>query len=139
MPPVLPIFTRTIPSKDNHAQGLIDEALEYLDELKKSGYAMMVSVFNYRLVLDEALQNAITHGNCEDPGKNVSVTIEGHQEKVNIMIQDEGNGFCPESMPDPKDQTNRFSSHGRGLFLLRTIARVSWNKTGNCLKVELSE
>jgi two-component sensor histidine kinase len=139
MPSKVPKFTKTILSKDYHAQELIIEALEYLDNLKKSGFAEMVSDFNYRLVLDEALENAISHGNCNDPDKNVSVTIEGYPEKVDIIIQDEGKGFCAKSIPDPRDTANQFAAHGRGLFLLSNIARISWNRTGNRLKIELSE
>jgi serine/threonine-protein kinase RsbW len=134
-----PIFIRAIPSKEYYAQDLIIEALEYLNELKESGYANKVSEFNFRLVLDEAIVNAINHGNCNDPKKKVSVIIRGYLEKVDIIIQDEGNGFSSKGIPNPKDKDIRFASHGRGLFLLCNIAKISWNKIGNCMKIELSE
>lgn len=134
-----PIFTRTIPSRHYYAQELILEALKYLIELKESGYAKKVSEYNFRLVLDETILNAINHGNRNDPKKNVTIMIRGYQEKVDIIIQDEGNGFCWEGILDPQDNDICFASHGRGLFLLCSIAKISWNKIGNCIRVELSK
>jgi serine/threonine-protein kinase RsbW len=66
--------------------------------------------------------NAIVHGNQEDPHKRVYVrcrcTADG---EVSITVEDEGNGFEPDAIPDPTSPDNRLRTHGRGIYLIRTL------------------
>jgi anti-sigma regulatory factor (Ser/Thr protein kinase) len=132
-------FERIIRSNTGDAQKLIGEALEYFKTLQKVGLAQDVSEFNFRLVLDETVENAISHGNCRDPEKTVSVTIKGLRKNVDLIIEDEGEGFDLGCILDPARKQNFFDLHGRGLCILQHIGKVSWNKKGNCVKVRLSE
>ena len=74
------------------------------------------------LSLREALVNAIVHGNQEDPHKRVYVrcrcTADGG---VSVTVEDEGNGFEPNAVPDPTSPDNRLRTHGRGIYLIRTL------------------
>jgi serine/threonine-protein kinase RsbW len=66
--------------------------------------------------------NAIVHGNQQDPRKCVYVrsrcTTDG---EVSITIDDEGQGFNSDAVPDPTSPTNRLRTHGRGIYLMKTL------------------
>ena len=74
------------------------------------------------LAFQEALLNAVIHGNKEDPFKRVSVTLRcGADGEVRIRIQDEGAGFEVASVPDPTTPEHLRAKHGRGIYLMRTL------------------
>jgi serine/threonine-protein kinase RsbW len=80
------------------------------------------SELNIEMALHEALINAIVHGNHQDPRKRVSVacrcTTDG---EVSITVQDEGLGFDSDAVPDPTAPENRLLTHGRGIYLMKTL------------------
>jgi serine/threonine-protein kinase RsbW len=76
-------------------------------------------VFAIRLAVEEALLNAVIHGNKFDPAKEVHVTFTIEANDFNIRIQDEGNGFKPDGIPDPTHTPNADKLVGRGLLLMR--------------------
>ena len=59
------------------------------------------------------------HGNHEDASKKVKVDLEISADRVSISVQDEGEGFDPESLPDPVSADNLMREVGRGLFIVR--------------------
>jgi serine/threonine-protein kinase RsbW len=132
------VFNRTIYSTKTESYYLIDEALQFLSELQKRGLAANISELDFRLVLDEAVENAIQHGNCFDPEKKVSVTIRAIKRKIEMTIVDEGTGFNPDEVPNPNDENNIYILHGRGLYIIRKIGHVRWNKRGNRIFIKLN-
>jgi serine/threonine-protein kinase RsbW len=77
---------------------------------------------NVEIALREGIANAIIHGNENDPSKKVLVSCymePGHG--VLIAIQDEGKGFDPGSVPDPREAERIHLHHGRGIFLMRQL------------------
>jgi serine/threonine-protein kinase RsbW len=90
--------------------------------------------FAVHLALEEALVNAVRHGNRNDPAKAVQVSFLVHPERVLIEVQDEGSGFDPAVVPDPLAPENLERSTGRGLHLIRTyMTWLRFNSKGNCL------
>ncbi len=88
--------------------------------------------FAIRLALDEAISNAIQHGNDGDPAKQVTVryTIDG--DAVRVEVGDEGNGFAPTGVPDPTRPENLEKPNGRGIMLIRAyMTEVEYNQKGN--------
>jgi serine/threonine-protein kinase RsbW len=74
------------------------------------------------IALREALANAAVHGNHEDPGKRVHVRCRCKaDEDVSIVVQDEGQGFDPDAVPDPTSPEAIESSHGRGIYLMKSL------------------
>jgi anti-sigma regulatory factor (Ser/Thr protein kinase) len=130
-------FEMVIHSEKDASEKLIYEALKYFNFIKQKGLAEDVSEFNFRLALDETIQNAILHGNCSDPDKTVSVTITGHKDKIDVIVTDEGNGFSLKDIPELKKINKTYAPHGRGIYLLKRIADVRWNKIGNSVMVKL--
>ena len=94
-------------------------------------------IFSIHLALEEALINAIKHGNGHDVSKQVQVVCRIAPNRVRIEITDEGEGFCLEEVPDPTDNENLEVPSGRGLMLMRCfMSLVEFNDVGNCVVLE---
>jgi serine/threonine-protein kinase RsbW len=70
------------------------------------------------LSLREAVNNAIIHGNQNNPEKKVEVVMEAGEKEIFLRIWDEGRGFDVYSIPDPTKEENLLRPHGRGIFLI---------------------
>ena len=91
-------------------------------------------IFGIRLALEEALVNAIKHGNREDRAKKVHIQLRMHQDRVDILICDEGPGFNPQQVADPLAAENLERPCGRGLLLMRHyMSEVTYHPPGNRL------
>jgi|JI81BgreenRNA_FD_contig_111_217596_length_3333_multi_3_in_0_out_0_3 serine/threonine-protein kinase RsbW len=77
--------------------------------------------FRVRLVLSEAIQNAIVHGNHSDPDKTVVIDYSKDQksDKVFFCISDQGPGFDLSDVLDPTKPENLEREGGRGVFFLK--------------------
>jgi serine/threonine-protein kinase RsbW len=91
-------------------------------------------LFAVRLALEEAVVNAFKHGNECDPGKQVRLRYRVEEDHVLTEVEDEGAGFDPHAVPDPRDPENLERSCGRGLFLMRAyMTWIRYNARGNCV------
>lgn len=104
-----------IPSDTVEGQRVQNLVLEALARLE---YGDKV-VFGVKLAIEEALVNAIKHGNQLDSGKHVHVRFRADEREFLIEIEDEGPGFRPEDVPDPTAPENIERPCGRGLLLMR--------------------
>jgi len=94
-------------------------------------------LFGVRLALEEALVNAIKHGNGMDPAKEVHIVCSFDDDRVTIVIEDEGPGFDVAQVPDPTADENLDKPGGRGIMLMRSfMSRVEYNDSGNRLLLE---
>ena len=93
-------------------------------------------IFAVHLAAEEALVNAIKHGNRYDPHKTVRVSCKVSPECVQIQITDQGEGFDPQTVPDPTREENLGVPHGRGILLMRNFVDVQYNDTGNQVVLE---
>jgi serine/threonine-protein kinase RsbW len=115
-------------ANDSHVLKEVSKVL--IDDLK----AMEVDediIFDVYVGFEEALRNAMVHGNKSDPDKEVTVetAIEGN--KVTIIVEDEGEGFDPESLPDPTLEENLLKESGRGVYLINHLMdEVSYENGG---------
>ncbi len=90
-----------------------------LQELKRFRFTAKAS-FAIKLALEEALTNAVRHGNCCDPSKKITVRYAVNSEKAVIIVRDEGIGFIPDDVPDPTTPDRLPRPAGRGIMLMRT-------------------
>ncbi len=90
------------------------------------------TTFAIKLSLEEALTNAVKHGNRNDAGKCLTVRYHVNAERVVVMVRDEGCGFCPHEVPDPTAEENLERPNGRGLMLMQSyMTKVRFNRAGN--------
>jgi YesN/AraC family two-component response regulator len=146
-----------IASDARYALPLINQLTE---KIVKVGICNEFEIMNIRLALDEALMNAIVHGNLEISSCAKGATLEELQQfnrflrersqqepyrhrrvKVELLltrdfvrftIEDEGTGFDWQAIPTEMDEVELMANHGRGLFLIRAFMNdVTFNERGN--------
>ena len=89
---------------------------------------------NLFVALDEAFVNAVKHGNKFNSQKLVRITAELSNKEATFTVEDEGEGFDVNSIPDPLDPENLFKTSGRGvLFIYNIMDEVKYNERGNRL------
>lgn len=89
-----------------------------------------------QLAVNEAVTNAIIHGNKQDQTKKVAITAERTDEKIEITVKDEGSGFDPAAIPDPTDEKQLLKTGGRGVFLIQQNAdKVSFEEEGTLVRM----
>ena len=86
-----------IPSDTGEARKILDELLSQLGGRKWADE----DTFGIHLAVEEALMNAIKHGNQRDPRKLVSVDYKLSQDLLRVVVEDQGEGFDPNAVPDP--------------------------------------
>ena len=137
---------------------LIPSLIAYVQNLVTSaGVCDESSVIRVCIALEEALRNAMFHGNLEltseqregDPeeyqklidqrtaaepyaSRRLHVTVRVAENSGTFVVRDQGPGFDPNKLPDPTDPANLEKVSGRGLLLMRTFMdEVTFNSTGN--------
>ncbi len=106
-----------------------------LEALEARGFSQD-DIFAVHLALEEAFLNAVKHGNRMDPTKKVTIEYVVDPEKVEIRMTDEGPGFDPGRIPDPRVGKNLYRPEGRGLLLIRSYMNiVEYSERGNSLRM----
>ncbi len=127
-------------SKECTIRSTLDEAHSLITEVmgKLDGSAWNTKdQFAINLSLEEALVNAVNHGNRADPSKKVMFACRLDDDRIFFRIEDEGDGFNPDALPDPTDPEHIMIASGRGVFLIRSYAtNVKWNAKGNVVEFE---
>ena len=89
-------------------------------------------MFSVKLALEEAVVNAIQHGNKHDPTKKIKISYMLKNGTLNISVEDEGCGFDPAEVPNCTEDQRLELPHGRGIFLMRSFMdSVYYNQRGN--------
>lgn len=92
---------------------------------------------NILIAVTEAVNNAINHGNRQNPEKKVHLEFIDRGDRLSFSVKDEGEGFDHEALPDPTDPENLEKISGRGVFLMKHLAdEVEFSENGT--KVEMT-
>lgn len=95
----------------------------------------------FMLLLSEAVDNAIKHGNQYDSEKNVSVDIEISTSEIVARVSDEGVGFDTENpiSKNPLDEENLLDTGGRGIFIIQELAdSLEFLNNGSTLQFKIN-
>ncbi len=127
------LYSLQLPSNSESVavlENFVDDLVQKL-EIGEDVYANLMTCLN------EAVTNAIYHGNKQDPNKKVYVNLDVILNKRLVFtIADEGNGFEFNNIPDPTDVENLEKLTGRGVFIMKRLAdQCIYNTRGN--EVEL--
>jgi serine/threonine-protein kinase RsbW len=118
---------------ESRASAIVDVCKRILSTLQSNSFSQD-DMFAVHLALEEAFLNAIRHGNEMDPDKKVTIDYSVDLDKVEISLTDQGAGFNPEAVPDPRIGKNIYKPEGRGLFLINSYMDVvKFNELGNKL------
>lgn len=77
---------------------------------------------NMLVAVTEAVNNAIIHGNQCDVAKTATLVVTVAPTAITFVISDQGRGFDPDAVPDPRLPENLLREGGRGVFLIRQLA-----------------
>ena len=114
------------------------ESVEKLISQVKEQYALSDQCCNdVWVVLNEAVSNAIRHGNKYDPTKKVRLSVETKFDRyLCFTVKDEGNGFDPANIPDPTSPERIYEPSGRGVFLIKKLAdAVNYTRNGSSVEM----
>jgi len=94
------------------------------------------STFAIRISLEEAIVNAIRHGNRLDPSKTVRVESDITPARADITVEDEGAGFDRGDIPDPTHEDNLCRPNGRGILLIESyMTHAQWDRGGRRVRM----
>ena len=130
---VIQEWEEVIPSDTAAGQSVQERIIQLLEALSYDER----DVFGVRLAIEEALVNAIKHGNQMDPSKTVRIACRIAAHMVRIEIEDQGPGFQIEDVPDPTADENLERPCGRGIMLMRAfMSSIVYNESGNLVILE---
>ena len=122
-----------IPSKVEAGRDVLQSMLSQLETL---GWPDR-DVFGIHLSVEEALVNAIRHGNQLHPEKIVRFECRLSTDSLWVQISDQGEGFDPADVPDPTDPEQLEAPSGRGIMLMRNfMSRVDFSEGGTRVTME---
>ncbi len=105
------------------------------EEIEQAGFDED-SQFAIKLSLEEAIINAIKHGNKLDPKKKVHVEARVTTKQAEIVIEDQGPGFDRKHVPNPLEDCNLEKCSGRGILLMEAyMSRVEWTRGGRRVRL----
>ena len=126
------VITLSLPSSMRHVY-LLDVVVSEI--LKEKDFDEEIQE-QINLAAIEAGTNAIKHGNKEDPSKRAIIQFLLDEDKLTIVIEDEGEGFTRKEVADPLDPENLLKSSGRGLFLMEAyMDSVTYEANGTIIKM----
>ena len=124
------ITFKSIPENINYVEKFIEEICDF--------YNINNTYFgNITIAVTEAVNNAILHGNKQNPEKFVKLTFQNKPIGLSFLIKDEGNGFDYDCIPNSIDDTNnskKFS--GKGFFLIKSLAdEILFHNSGSMIEI----
>lgn len=91
---------------------------------------------NIMIAVTESVNNAIKHGNSGETGKNVFLSLNLYDNMVEFVVEDQGQGFDYQNLPDPTAPENLGKPGGRGIFLMKNLAdEVKFKEEGRIVEL----
>lgn len=121
-----------IPSETKYIRKISSEIVESIAHHKVEEE----KIFDIRLSVEEAVRNAIIHGNHSDKKKSVRISYWIEHHHLVIEVEDEGSGFDHKLLPNPTEKDNIMRNSGRGVYLIhRLMDKLEYSEKGNRLKM----
>lgn len=95
---------------------------DFVDEIRDECELDEEPSETFKLVLSEAVTNAIVHGNKEDREKTVDITVYVSEKDISADVKDQGAGFDADKKKNPLKEENLLDTSGRGIFLMKQFA-----------------
>ena len=126
-------FDERLESDPDNCASIVNALLGQLDAF---GWCNR-DTFGIHMAMEEAIMNAIRHGNRCDSAKHVHIVMELCCSRFYSRITDQGSGFDPAKIPDPTLEENLEKTSGRGVMLMnKFVDRVTYNEVGNSVELE---
>ena len=129
------ILNESFPSKRGIRKQAIDSIVKVINKECKE------SSLNYHelyLIADEAVTNAMEHGNKWDPEKYINVIIRKYEDSIKLTIKDEGKGFITGNIKQNDEDVKNLKPRGRGIYIIKQFCELKWNKIGNQIEIQIN-
>ena len=121
-------FDKFLPSDLDVGHAAIEELMSALGMAGWEG----MDLFRIQMAIEEAVVNAIEHGNKKSLDKKIRLVFDVTPEKAVMTISDEGAGFDHRNVADPTTEELIDKPRGRGVMLMRELMNeVHFNEVGN--------
>lgn len=122
------LYDQTLPSDLDVGHAAIEELMTALGSAGWEG----MDVFRIQMAIEEAVVNAIEHGNKRDPEKRIRLVFDVTPTKATLTIMDQGEGFDHRNVADPTTEELLEKPRGRGVMLMRELMNEAiFNEAGN--------
>ncbi len=112
-------------------QSSISPVVQSLMEVVRETRCALGKEFEVEIALREALANAVVHGCGNDPSNVVECALSCNESReLIVVVRDPGPGFDPASVPNPVTPDTLYSTHGRGIYLIRQFMDDVWFERG---------
>ena len=129
------IFTLTINS-DLHN---VEQVEPFLERFKSQCGLDDRLYYDVLVVLTEAVNNSIIHGNGRDPDKKVQIIGIIEEERIEFVVEDEGRGFDFNNVPDPTCERLIAQPNGRGVHIMRNLADyLDYTEKGRKVRIQFA-
>jgi len=120
------VYYKEIPSDPY----FLPEAEEFIIDIAQASNLAEIKYNSLALSFSEAASNCVVHGNKQDPNKKVKIKVTVDEEKMTVILKDEGSGFNIEKVPDPTKPENILKDSGRGIHIMRSfLDELSYKST----------
>lgn len=111
----------------------------FIDNAKEKFHITDDIYGNIMVAVTESVNNAIKHGNNCDKSKNVNISLFIEPKSIKFVVEDQGTGFDPESLPDPTLPENINKPDGRGIFLMRNLCdELEFSNEGRVVEMKFN-
>ena len=125
-------FERVLDSDPDQCADVVRELLGWLSQ---DGWSKD-DKFGIRMATEEAIMNAIKHGNGGDRKKLVHVLVRLEKDRFYAKISDQGAGFRHDDVANPTDDSNLEKTSGRGVKLIKSfVDECRYNASGNSVEL----
>ncbi|HMB19536.1 MAG TPA: ATP-binding protein [Spirochaetota bacterium] len=130
------ILDSSYPTIREARKDIIDDIINVIS---KRDIQLNIDNMELYLIIDEALTNAMEHGNLWKPDKEIKITVSINSRYLKVTIQDEGTGFLRGS--EKNINSPHLLPRGRGIYIIKQFCKPEWNKKGNqiILNIELDK
>ncbi len=125
---VVTIHSASYPSQKGSRNRIIEEVVSRIN-----AHHVNLGLSNEELflVIDEALTNAMEHGNKWDPSRMVRIDVQKNARHLEISIEDEGKGFNYANAGRSEGVLKNLRPRGRGVYIIKQFFEPTWNEKGN--------
>lgn len=129
-------FQRT--HKASSTRNIVHEFEQLFTDFRNTHQVSDEIFYNMMVAVTEGINNAAGHGNKFDQNKNVTLSLSYSDNELTCLIKDEGKGYDPKDIADPREPENLLKDRGRGVFLMRSLSKefsVTSSPNGNTVKL----
>jgi serine/threonine-protein kinase RsbW len=123
---------KILPSDLESGHAVIESLIAALEATGWTGR----DLFHVQMAIEEAVVNAIEHGNRRDASKQVHVLFHVFHDRAEMTITDQGDGFDHRNVADPTEEERLDKPRGRGVMLIRELmCEAKYNDRGNSVRM----